>query len=161
MRVFLRPGVSIRREPMTLGNMREVGGALQVHGHGKREAPDLRAGGWGALAAGVSGGLGRSRHRAQPSYFTEPEDRKLRLTIYPATCRPTDEQRRALQLLARSPSGCTEALLMAHGFEVAMLSRLVLDGLAVAVDHSTTAGRRRMKVTWLRITNAGRKAITQ
>jgi hypothetical protein len=66
----------------------------------------------------------------------------------------TDEQRRALQLLARSPSGCTEALLMAHGFEVAMLSRL-----AVAVDHSTTAGRRRMKVTWLRITNAGRKAI--
>jgi hypothetical protein len=38
----------------------------------------------------------------------------------------TDEQRRALQLLARSPNGCTEALMMAHGFEVAMLSRLVL-----------------------------------
>jgi hypothetical protein len=67
----------------------------------------------------------------------------------------TDEQRRALQLLARSPNGCTEALMMARG----LLSALVLNGLAVAVDHSTMAGRRRMKVTWLRITNAGRKAI--
>jgi hypothetical protein len=30
----------------------------------------------------------------------------------------TDEQRRALQLLARSPNGCTEALILAHGFEL-------------------------------------------
>jgi hypothetical protein len=71
----------------------------------------------------------------------------------------TDEQRRALRLLARSPNGCTEALLMAHAFEIAMLGTLVLGGLAVAVDHSTMAGRRRIKVTWLRITAAGRKAI--
>jgi hypothetical protein len=71
----------------------------------------------------------------------------------------TQEQRRALQLLSRSPNGCTEALMMAHGFEIAMLSRLVLDGLAAAADHSAMVGRRRMKVTWLRITNAGRKAI--
>jgi phage portal protein BeeE len=71
----------------------------------------------------------------------------------------TDERRRALQLLARSPNGCTEALMLAHGFESAMLSDLVLNGLAVAVDRSTMAGRRRMKVTWLRITAAGRKAI--
>jgi hypothetical protein len=71
----------------------------------------------------------------------------------------TDEQRRALRLLARRPNGCTEALLMAHAFEIAMLGTLVLGGLAVAVDHSTMAGRRRIKVTWLRITAAGRKAI--
>jgi phage portal protein BeeE len=70
-----------------------------------------------------------------------------------------DQRRRALQLLTRSPNGCTEALMLAHGFESAMLSDLVLNGLAVAVDHSTMAGRRRMKVTWLRITAAGRKAI--
>jgi hypothetical protein len=57
------------------------------------------------------------------------------------------------------PNGCTEALMMAHGFDVAMLAKLVIDGLAVAVDHSTMAGRRRMKVTWLRIAAAGRKAI--
>jgi hypothetical protein len=69
------------------------------------------------------------------------------------------EQRRALQLLARSPNGCTEALMMAHGFPMDMLGKLVLDGLAVAMDHSTMAGRRRIKVTWLRITEAGRKEI--
>jgi phage portal protein BeeE len=73
----------------------------------------------------------------------------------------TDEQRRALRLLARSPNGSTEALMLAHGFESAMLSDLVLNGLAVAVDHSTMAGRRRMKVTWLRITAAGRQAIAE
>jgi hypothetical protein len=49
--------------------------------------------------------------------------------------------------------------MMAHGFELVMLAKLVIDGLAVAVDHSTMAGRRRMKVTRLRITAAGRKAI--
>jgi hypothetical protein len=71
----------------------------------------------------------------------------------------SEHQRRALQLLARSPNGCTEALMLAHGFESAMLGDLVLNGLAVAVDHNTMAGRRRIKVTWLRITAAGRKAI--
>jgi hypothetical protein len=71
----------------------------------------------------------------------------------------TDEQRRALRLLAGSPNGCTEALMMAHGFVLVMLAKLGVDGLAVVVDHSTMAGRRRMKVTWLRITAAGRKAI--
>jgi hypothetical protein len=73
----------------------------------------------------------------------------------------SDEQRRALRLLARSPNACTEALMMAHGFESGMLGDLVLDRLAVAVDHSTMVGRRRVKVTWLRITAAGRRAIAE
>jgi hypothetical protein len=30
----------------------------------------------------------------------------------------SDEQRRALKLLASSPNGCTEALMLAHGFEI-------------------------------------------
>jgi hypothetical protein len=38
----------------------------------------------------------------------------------------TDEQRRALLLLARSPNGCTEAIMMAHEFESAMLAKLVV-----------------------------------
>jgi hypothetical protein len=75
--------------------------------------------------------------------------------------RLTDEQRRALRHLARSPNGCTEALLMAHGFDVAILGKLVLDGLAKVEAHDTMAGSRRMKVFWLRITEAGRKAIAQ
>jgi hypothetical protein len=71
----------------------------------------------------------------------------------------SDEQRRALQLLARSPNGCTEALMMAHGFDGTMLGQLVLDGLALATPHHTKAGRRQIVVVWLTITEAGRKAI--
>jgi hypothetical protein len=50
---------------------------------------------------------------------------------------------------------------MAHGFEVAMLGRLVLDGFATAQEHNMMVGSRRMKVVWLQITAAGRKAIDE
>ena len=40
------------------------------------------------------------------------------------------DERRALQLLARSPNGRTEALMLAHGFSPVMLGKLVLDDLA-------------------------------
>jgi hypothetical protein len=69
------------------------------------------------------------------------------------------EKRRALQLLARSPSGCTEALMMAYGFEVAMLGKLVLDGFALATPHDTRAGRQPIWVVWMTITEAGRNAV--
>jgi hypothetical protein len=71
----------------------------------------------------------------------------------------TDEQRCALRILARSPNGCTEALMLAHDFEIAMLGKLALDGFARVKAHDTMAGGRRMKVVWLQITAAGRKAI--
>jgi hypothetical protein len=60
-------------------------------------------------------------------------------------------------------NGCTEAIMLAHGFESAMLSKLVFDGLAKVEAHDMkVAGRRvKVKVTWLRITEAGRKAIGQ
>jgi hypothetical protein len=53
--------------------------------------------------------------------------------------------------------------MLAHGFESATLSKLVLDGLAKVEVHETkVAGRRvKVKVTWLRITEAGRKAIAE
>jgi hypothetical protein len=75
----------------------------------------------------------------------------------------TDEQRRALQLLARSPNGCTEAILMAHGLDPAILAKLVLDGLAkVDIHDAKVAGRRvKVKVAWLQITPAERKAIAE
>jgi hypothetical protein len=71
----------------------------------------------------------------------------------------TDEQRRPLQFLARSQNGCTEALMMAHGFDLSMLGKLVIDWLAGAEAHDTMAARRRIKVIWMHITTAGRKAI--
>jgi hypothetical protein len=71
------------------------------------------------------------------------------------------ERRRALQLLARSPNGCTKALMLAHGFQLEVLDKLVLDGLAKAEEHATIAGSRAMKVVWLQITPAGRQAIAE
>jgi hypothetical protein len=71
----------------------------------------------------------------------------------------TDEQRRALALLARSPNGCTEALMMAHGFPLAMLGDLVMGGLALATFQDTRAGRQPMLVVWMTITAEGRKVI--
>jgi hypothetical protein len=61
-------------------------------------------------------------------------------------------------LRERSPNGCTEEVMLAHGFELEMLGRLIVDGLAGAEAHSTMAGRRRIKVTWMHITAAGREA---
>jgi hypothetical protein len=75
----------------------------------------------------------------------------------------SDEQRRALQLLARSPDGCTEAIMLAHGFESVMRDKLALDGLTKVEVHNTNiAGRRvKVKIAWMQITAAGRKAISE
>jgi hypothetical protein len=71
----------------------------------------------------------------------------------------TGEQCSALRLLARSPNGCTDAILLAHGFDLAMLAKLAFDGFANLGARETMAGSRGMKVFWLQITPAGRKAI--
>jgi hypothetical protein len=42
------------------------------------------------------------------------------------------EQRRALELLAPCRDGCTESILLAHGFTVAQMVELVRAGLATA-----------------------------
>jgi hypothetical protein len=65
------------------------------------------------------------------------------------------ERRRALQLLARSPSGCTESLLLAHGFSPEMVGRLVLDGLVTTQVGVVQAGWRALTVTWIEITESG------
>jgi hypothetical protein len=80
---------------------------------------------------------------------------------HPAMAKLTDEQRRALLLLARSRKGCTEALMMAYGFESAMLGQFVLDGLVKAETHNMKIARRRVKVVWLQITEAGLKAAAE
>jgi hypothetical protein len=69
------------------------------------------------------------------------------------------DQRRALRLLTGSPRGATEAMMLAHGFTSAMLDALVRDELATAERRAMRAGRRRIEVTWLTITDAGRQAL--
>jgi hypothetical protein len=72
----------------------------------------------------------------------------------------TDEQRRALRILARSPNGCIEARMMAFGFEHALLGKLVFDGLALATPQETRADSRPM-IVWITITTAGRMALAE
>ena len=74
----------------------------------------------------------------------------------PAGTGVTREERRALAFLANDPNGVTEAMLLAHGFAVSALARLVVDGLAIA-RHET--GGRMMDVVRVKITNAGRAAL--
>ncbi len=69
------------------------------------------------------------------------------------------EQRRALDMLADSPHGCTEAALRAHGFTVGLLSKIVRTGLAVARPEIVKAGGRTLSMLRLTITDAGRQAL--
>jgi len=69
------------------------------------------------------------------------------------------DQRRALKLLAVSRNGCTEAVMLAHGFPVPLLVELVRSGLASAAPERVVAGKRAMQITVVRITEAGRQAL--
>jgi len=73
---------------------------------------------------------------------------------------PKPDRRRALELLAGSHDGCTEAVLLAHGFTVPLLVELVRTGLATAKAELMMAGKQPIKVTRVRITEAGREALT-
>jgi hypothetical protein len=66
----------------------------------------------------------------------------------------TTERVRALQLLARYPNGCTEALMLAHGFTVVFLAWLVRGRLVTAELNAT-------HVVWMRITDLGREALAR
>jgi hypothetical protein len=69
------------------------------------------------------------------------------------------DQRRAFRLLAGSSHGCTEAILLAHGFTIEMLIVLVRDGFATATPEIVHAGRRPIEVVRVGITDAGRQAL--
>jgi hypothetical protein len=69
------------------------------------------------------------------------------------------DQRRALRLLAGSPLGVTEAIMLAHGFTTEMLTVLVRDGLATATPQTVHAGKRPVEVVRVRITDAGRQVL--
>jgi hypothetical protein len=64
------------------------------------------------------------------------------------------EQRRALRLLAGSPLGATEAIMLAHGFTNAMLDAMVRDGLATADRRAMRAGRQPITVAWFKTAGA-------
>jgi hypothetical protein len=81
----------------------------------------------------------------------------------PQPCRrrhgPQPDRRRALELLAASRDGATEAIMIAHGFTVPQMVELVRAGLATATAERIVAGKRKMEVARVRITDAGRRAL--
>jgi hypothetical protein len=74
--------------------------------------------------------------------------------------RQRSDRRRALGVLAGATEGVTEALMLAHGFRVELLVDLCLAGLATARPEHMRAGRRTMEVVRMKITDAGRQALT-
>ena len=70
----------------------------------------------------------------------------------------TSEERRALTLLANDPNGATEAMLVAQGFSMSMLARVVVDGLVTARHEG---GGRTMDVVRVKITDAGRASLKE
>ena len=71
------------------------------------------------------------------------------------------EQRRALAILADAGQrGCTDQLMMAHGFTFDILAGIVRAGLATATLRRKRAVRRMNEVARLRITDAGRRAVS-
>ena len=73
---------------------------------------------------------------------------------------PRPPRVRALELLAGyGVEGCSEALMLAHGFTTDLLVELICAGLAGATRERVIAGTRNMEATKLRITEAGRRAL--
>jgi hypothetical protein len=69
------------------------------------------------------------------------------------------EERRALDLLAKSGAGCTTSVLLAHGFSSSVVAELITAGLATAKSGRMRAGQRNLDVTRVRITDAARAAL--
>jgi hypothetical protein len=59
---------------------------------------------------------------------------------------PPATRRRALELLASCRDGCTEAIMLAHGFSIDMMVELVNAGLATAVAERVLGGARTFEI---------------
>jgi hypothetical protein len=68
---------------------------------------------------------------------------------------PKPTRRRALELLASCRDGCTEAIMLAHGFTIDMMVELVRAGLATAESERVVAGSKTIEVARVRITEGG------
>jgi hypothetical protein len=73
----------------------------------------------------------------------------------------TAEQRRALaMLISEGTNGVSQTWLMAHGFSISMIAGLVNRELATLTHEKVRAGIRLVNVGKVRITAAGRHAVT-
>jgi hypothetical protein len=72
---------------------------------------------------------------------------------------PKPDRRRALELLASSPDGCTEGLMVANGFTIELLLELVRTGLASAHAERRIVDGKMTEVARMGITDEGRRLL--
>jgi hypothetical protein len=104
-----------------------------------------------------------SAGRAQPAIAASKISEFFEVTQHPTAsmATPKQQRRRALELLEASIDGCTEAIMLAYGFKTELLVELVNAGLATASIERIVVGGRRVEVTRVRITGAGRRALAK
>jgi hypothetical protein len=94
-----------------------------------------------------------------PDILSAPTKHRRHYSMPHPRRRPKPDRSRALELLASCRDGCTEAIMLAHGFTVAQMVDLVRAGLATATAERMIAGGRTIEVTRVRIGEAGRRAL--
>jgi hypothetical protein len=72
---------------------------------------------------------------------------------------PKPDRRRALELLAASPDGCTEALMFANGFTAELLIELVRAGLASAHAERAVTDGKMTEVARVKISETGWRTL--
>jgi hypothetical protein len=71
---------------------------------------------------------------------------------------PSLSARRALAVLSKLP-GATQGLLLAYGIKDEVIAKLIACGLVTAWPECIGAGRRRVELTRIDITDAGRAVL--
>src|SRR5215813_4841196 len=72
---------------------------------------------------------------------------------------PKPDRRRALELLAASPEGCTEALMFANGFTAELLIELVRAGLVSAHAERVVGDGKMTEVARVKLSEARWQAL--
>jgi hypothetical protein len=81
------------------------------------------------------------------------------MAMTPRKPRLGPERRGALGILADAPHGLTEGMLLVHGIATDTIASLVRDDLATARPETQKAGGLTIKVTRVKITDAGLRAL--
>jgi hypothetical protein len=68
---------------------------------------------------------------------------------------------RALRLLAENPDGCSRAILLAHGFSLELMDKLIRVGLATASTEREIRGDKAIEIVRIKLTKAGREAVRE
>jgi hypothetical protein len=97
-------------------------------------------------------GLVASNHELNRRQMPQSEK-----TFTPRKHRLSPSARRALEMLANDFA--TESILRDHGFTSSLLTGLVTAGLAMLYRAPLKVGSRRVEVTYMMITAAGRRAL--